>query len=147
MDLIRRGLSIAKDPKQARWIAPSLLFIDAILCGLIIWKVPCKSDPLTLPIGKFTKNFDNEELLDTEIDWKAYMQQISLYISGEKNYYKIVGDTGPLVYPGLHVYIYRILYAITGSGESILTAQVLFAVLYLGSLAVVMTVYRLAKVC
>jgi alpha-1,3-mannosyltransferase len=87
------------------------------------------------------------EIIDTEIDWKAYMQQISLYLSGEKNYYKIVGDTGPLVYPGLHVYIYRVLYALTGSGESILTAQILFAALYLGSLAVVMSVYRLAKVC
>jgi alpha-1,3-mannosyltransferase len=74
------------------------------------------------------------------------MQQISLYISGEKNYYKLVGDTGPLVYPGLHVYIYRLLYAVTGSGDSVLTAQVLFAILYLGTLAVVMGAYRLAKV-
>jgi alpha-1,3-mannosyltransferase len=74
------------------------------------------------------------------------MQQIALYIKGETNYYKIEGDTGPLVYPGLHVYIYRILYAVTGSGESILTAQVIFGVLYLGTLAVVMGAYRLAKV-
>lgn len=36
---------------------------------------------------------------DTEIDWKAYMQQIVQYRSGERDYTLIKGDTGPLVYP------------------------------------------------
>jgi alpha-1,3-mannosyltransferase len=75
------------------------------------------------------------------------MQQIALYIKGEKNYYNIAGDTGPLVYPGLHVYIYRILYAVTGQGTNILTAQIVFAGVYLVNLAVVFASYRLAKVC
>jgi alpha-1,3-mannosyltransferase len=75
------------------------------------------------------------------------MQQVALYVKGEKNYYNIAGDTGPLVYPGLHVYIYRILYAVTNNGTNILTAQIIFAGLYLSNLAVVMTCYRLAKVC
>ena len=35
--------------------------------------------------------------LDTNIDWTAYMEQVSAYKSGERNYYKIRGDTGPLV--------------------------------------------------
>src|ERR1700760_390433 len=83
---------------------------------------------------------------DTEIDWKAYMQQIELYVKGERNYYNIEGDTGPLVYPGLHVYIYRLLYAATNHGENILAAQLIFAILYLVTLAVVMSCYRLAKV-
>jgi len=74
------------------------------------------------------------------------MQQVSLYLKGEKNYYNIEGDTGPLVYPGLHVYIYRLLYAVTNDGKSIFTAQVIFAMLYLGTLVVVMTCYRRAKV-
>ena len=74
------------------------------------------------------------------------MQQVALYVKGEKNYYNIAGDTGPLVYPGLHVYIYRILYAVTNNGTNILTAQVIFAGLYLSNLAVVMACYRLAKV-
>lgn len=75
------------------------------------------------------------------------MQQVALYVKGEKNYYNIAGDTGPLVYPGLHVYIYRVLYAITNEGTNILAAQSIFAILYLSSLAVVMTCYRFAKVC
>ena len=75
------------------------------------------------------------------------MQQIQLYVKGERNYYKIEGGTGPLVYPGLHVYIYRILYAVTGRGENVFAAQVVFSVLYLCTLAVVMACYRRAKVC
>lgn len=74
------------------------------------------------------------------------MQQVAMYVKGERNYYNIAGDTGPLVYPGLHVYIYRILYAITNEGTNILAAQFIFAILYLSNLAVVMTCYRLAKV-
>jgi len=74
------------------------------------------------------------------------MQQVSLYIKGERNYYNIEGDTGPLVYPGLHVYIYRLLYALTNHGTSIFTAQIIFTILYLGTLAVVMACYRQAKV-
>jgi len=38
-------------------------------------------------------------VVDTEIDWKAYMQQIIQYRNGERDYTLIKGDTGPLVYP------------------------------------------------
>ncbi|KAF2428918.1 Lethal(2)neighbour of Tid protein [Tothia fuscella] len=122
MDIIKRAIAISKDAKQSSWIAPTLLFIDAIFCALIIWKVPY-----------------------TEIDWRAYMQQVELYIKGERNYYNIEGQTGPLVYPALHVYIYRVLYAVTSHGKDIFAAQVIFSGVYLASLAVVMGCYRLAK--
>ena len=74
------------------------------------------------------------------------MQQIDIYTKGERNYYNIKGDTGPLVYPGLHVYIYRLLYALTSHGENVFAGQIVFAFLYLITLAVVMSCYRLAKV-
>ena len=74
------------------------------------------------------------------------MQQIETYLKGERNYYNIEGDTGPLVYPGLHVYIYRVLYTLTGQGKNILIGQIIFALLYLSTLALVMTCYRKAKV-
>ncbi|KAF2143765.1 glycosyltransferase family 58 protein [Aplosporella prunicola CBS 121167] len=123
MDLIKQGLSIAQDPKYSRWICPLLLLADGALCSLVIWKVPY-----------------------TEIDWKAYMEQVAQYIDGERDYTQIKGGTGPLVYPGLHVYIYRLLYGLTGQGRDIFSAQLIFAVLYLGTLAVVMACYRRAKV-
>jgi alpha-1,3-mannosyltransferase len=85
-------------------------------------------------------------LADTEIDWSAYMQQVELYVKGQKDYGYLEGGTGPLVYPGLHVYIYRVLYALTDDGKNILTGQILFAGLYLGTLAVVMACYHRAKV-
>lgn len=83
---------------------------------------------------------------DTEIDWKAYNQQIALYLSGERDYTKIHGDTGPLVYPAAHVYIYRLLHYLTDSGTKIHLAQYIFIGLYLATLALVLTTYRRAKV-
>ncbi|KEY68126.1 hypothetical protein S7711_05535 [Stachybotrys chartarum IBT 7711] len=107
----------------SKLIPPALWLADAGLCGLIVWKVPY-----------------------TEIDWEAYMQQISQYVSGERDYTKIEGGTGPLVYPAAHVYTYTGLYHLTGEGKNILLAQQLFAVLYMATLALVMLCYWKAKV-
>lgn len=74
------------------------------------------------------------------------MQQIEIYLAGERDYAKIAGDTGPLVYPAVHVYIYRVLYYLTDSGKNIFTAQCIFAGLYLATLWLVMQCYRAAKV-
>lgn len=74
------------------------------------------------------------------------MQQISQYVSGERDYSKIEGGTGPLVYPAAHVYTYTGLYRLTSEGKNILLAQQLFTVLYMATLAVVMLCYWKAKV-
>jgi alpha-1,3-mannosyltransferase len=84
---------------------------------------------------------------DTEIDWTAYMQQVTQYLAGERDYTQIYGGTGPLVYPAAHVYIYDLLYRVTDRGTDIPFAQIIFGVLYLMTLAVVMACYRNAKVC
>ena len=34
---------------------------------------------------------------DTEIDWKAYMQEVEGVVNGTFDYSKLGGDTGPLV--------------------------------------------------
>jgi alpha-1,3-mannosyltransferase len=83
---------------------------------------------------------------DTEIDWTAYMEQVQLFLDGERDYTKIEGGTGPLVYPAAHVWIYTGLYYLTNHGKDILLAQQLFAGLYLVNLAVVMSCYWKAKV-
>lgn len=70
------------------------------------------------------------------------MQQISLYISGERDYPSIKGSTGPLVYPAAHVYVYTLLYNLTDEGRDILTGQILFAGLYLSTLVLVFGCYR-----
>ncbi|PSR77383.1 family 58 glycosyltransferase [Coniella lustricola] len=106
----------------SRLVAPLLLLVDAALCIVVIQKVPY-----------------------TEIDWTAYMEQVQLYEDGERDYTKIEGGTGPLVYPAAHVWIYRVLYAWTDRGTDILLAQKLFAGLYLVSLGLVMACYLKAK--
>ncbi|KAF1993306.1 glycosyltransferase family 58 protein [Amniculicola lignicola CBS 123094] len=123
MNLITQSLDLVRNPKNTRWLAPLLLVADAVLCGLVIWKVPY-----------------------TEIDWKAYMEQIEIYLKGEVDYKKIVGSTGPLVYPAAHVQIYRVLYSLTDRGRNIQLAQIIFAFVYLLTLAIVMQCYRAAKV-
>ncbi|KAL4821302.1 glycosyltransferase [Aspergillus spinulosporus] len=107
------------NPKHTKWIAPLLNIADGLLCALIIWKVPY-----------------------TEIDWSTYMQQIKLYLSGERDYTLIKGSTGPLVYPAAHVYSYSLLYHLTDEGSDIFFGQIIFGFLYLISLTVVMACYR-----
>ncbi|KAI0596303.1 glycosyltransferase family 58 protein [Biscogniauxia sp. FL1348] len=107
----------------ARLIPPGLFLLDGVLCAAIIWKIPY-----------------------TEIDWKAYMEQVSQYVAGERDYTVIKGGTGPLVYPAAHVYIYTALYHLTDEGKDIYLAQQLFAVLYMATLALVMACYWKAKV-
>jgi hypothetical protein len=85
-------------------------------------------------------------MADTEIDWKAYMEQVSQFVSGERDYTLIKGGTGPLVYPGAHVFTYTGLYYLTDEGKDIFLAQQLFAGLYMITLAVVMVCYWRAKV-
>ncbi|KAJ5817718.1 Glycosyltransferase ALG3 [Penicillium robsamsonii] len=108
--------------RHTRWVGPLLILGDALLCALVIWNIAY-----------------------TEIDWSTYMQQVSLYISGERDYLLIKGSTGPLVYPAAHVYIYTLLYHLTDEGRDILLGQALFAVLYLATLAVVVVCYRQTK--
>jgi alpha-1,3-mannosyltransferase len=42
MDLIRRGLTIAQDPKHTTWIGLLLVLADAALSALIVHKIPCE---------------------------------------------------------------------------------------------------------
>ncbi|KAL6238605.1 hypothetical protein BDW75DRAFT_247001 [Aspergillus navahoensis] len=119
MALTQLASDLCSNPKHTKWIAPLLNFADGLLCALIIWKVPY-----------------------TEIDWTTYMQQIKLYLSGERDYTLIKGSTGPLVYPAAHVYSYSILYHLTDEGRDIVFGQIIFAFLYLITLTVVMACYR-----
>ncbi|PYI15563.1 dolichyl-P-Man:Man(5)GlcNAc(2)-PP-dolichyl mannosyltransferase [Aspergillus japonicus CBS 114.51] len=119
MDWMRFFEDLCLNPRHTVWLAPLLLLGDAFLCTLIIWKIPY-----------------------TEIDWSTYMQQIALYLAGERDYTLIKGSTGPLVYPAAHVYSYSFLYHLTDEGRDIFFGQVLFAALYLVTLVVVLACYR-----
>lgn len=81
----------------------------------------------------------------TEIDWKAYVQEVEGFINGTFNYYELKGDTGPLVYPAGFVYIYSFLYAITSKGTNIQLAQYIFIGIYLFFMATVFAIYNKTK--
>ncbi len=74
------------------------------------------------------------------------MEQVSQFVSGERDYTVIKGGTGPLVYPAAHVYTYTGLYYLTSEGKDILLAQKLFSIRYIVTLALVMACYWRAKV-
>ncbi|KAL8996840.1 MAG: hypothetical protein Q9169_003742 [Polycauliona sp. 2 TL-2023] len=122
MDYYSKALEFAHNPAHARWLSPLLLGAESCLCAFIIFRIPY-----------------------TEIDWEAYMQQVSQYLHGQRDYTLIKGGTGPLVYPAAHVFIYSILYKLTEGGKNILVAQAIFAWLYLAILTLVMACYRKAK--
>jgi len=82
----------------------------------------------------------------TEIDWKAYMQEVEGTINGTYDYMQLKGDTGPLVYPAGFVYIFRVLYYITDHGVNIRLAQYMFAALYLWTILLVFNIYQKTKV-
>ena len=67
-------LNDPRDVAATRAVCAILLLGECVLCGLIVWKVPY-----------------------TEIDWRAYMDEVGGYLGGERDYLKLKGDTGPLV--------------------------------------------------
>ncbi|KAL3644778.1 dolichyl-P-Man:Man(5)GlcNAc(2)-PP-dolichol alpha-1,3-mannosyltransferase [Castilleja foliolosa] len=75
----------------------------------------------------------------TKIDWDAYMSQVSGFLGGERDYSKLEGDTGPLVYPAGFLYIYSAIQYVTGG--QVYPAQILFGLLYLANLGMVLLIY------
>lgn len=75
------------------------------------------------------------------------MSQVSKFLppNYETNYSKLDGPTGPCMYPAIHVYIHSALYYITDKGRDIRLAQILYAGLYLATLALVFSCYRRAN--
>lgn len=69
------------------------------------------------------------------------MQEVEGYLSGERDYTKLKGDTGPLVYPAGFLYVFSFLRSMTENGTNILTAQIIFAVIYIVNLIVVLAIY------
>ena len=93
------------------WVIGGPMLVLELLANLVfVWKVPCEF-PLLLGarqsiclsprrhIQCFLHIHTHPVFLvtDTEIDWKAYMQEVEGFIGGERDYLNIKGDTGPLV--------------------------------------------------
>ncbi|KAJ1282394.1 hypothetical protein BS78_03G048500 [Paspalum vaginatum] len=116
-----RAVSAAARPggspdRRSLYFAAFLVLADAALVALIIAFVPY-----------------------TKIDWDAYMSQVDAFLEGERDYTKIEGDTGPLVYPAGFLYVYSAIKFLTGG--QVFPAQILFGVLYIVNLSLVLLLY------
>ncbi|KAG8695601.1 dolichyl-P-Man:Man(5)GlcNAc(2)-PP-dolichol alpha-1,3-mannosyltransferase [Ceratobasidium sp. 394] len=121
-----KTLTLLLTRPQYFWLVSVLVLLaDAALCQLII---------------RFVSY--------TEIDFETYMIQTKLYIDGERDYSKITGPTGPVVYPAGHVHIHHFLYNLTqgGSIKYLPTVQQIYAGLYLLTMALTFMVYRKAGI-
>ncbi|KZC10168.1 PREDICTED: lethal(2)neighbour of Tid protein [Dufourea novaeangliae] len=115
-------VSLFTDPRKLLLIGKVFIILEIILNILVIERVPY-----------------------TEIDWKAYMQEVEGFLNGTLDYSKLRGDTGPLVYPAGFVYAFSALYYITGHGAKIKIAQYIFAALYIILLVLVFRIYSKTK--
>ncbi|KAH9857032.1 mannosyltransferase [Lenzites betulinus] len=115
------ALRLLTDPTYFTALAAFVILGDAVLTQLIIRFIPY-----------------------TEIDWETYILQLELYLNGERDYARITGPTGPIVYPAGHIYVHQLLYTLTNSGLSLWKAQEIYAALYLASLALTAAIYKQA---
>ncbi|CAI4232689.1 unnamed protein product [Auanema sp. JU1783] len=121
MTLLERMLSFffTVNSRGFLFVASVLMVLDTFVTFFIIKKVPY-----------------------TEIDWSTYMQQVECFTKKKiSNYSLIEGDTGPVVYPAGHLYIYQMFYVLTNKGKDIVTGQYIFMVLYLLNLFFVFRLY------
>lgn len=118
----RQLTAFLTDPKKLPLIVKLFVVLEIVLNVLVIHTVPY-----------------------TEIDWKAYMQEVEGFLNGTLDYSKLRGDTGPLVYPAGFVYVFSSLYYVTARGVNIRIAQYLFAALYVITLTLVFRIYARTK--
>ena len=78
----------------------------------------------------------------TEIDFSTYMEQITVYLRGERDYINIRGATGPCVYPAGYLYLYSLIRSWTDHGTDIRKAQYIFASFYVITQALVLYIYH-----
>ena len=85
-EVVRSVWRWATDPAHTALAALLLLFAEIALNIAIVARVPC------LALARASSH-----PADTEIDWKAYVQEVEGVVNGTYDYTQLAGDTGPLV--------------------------------------------------
>ncbi|XP_029177019.1 lethal(2)neighbour of Tid protein [Nylanderia fulva] len=118
LQLWQQIVSLLTDPKRLSLLIKFFILVEIVLNILVVANVPY-----------------------TEIDWRAYMQEVEGFLNGTTDYSKLRGDTGPLVYPAGFVYIFSGLYYVTSRGTDLKTAQYIYVVVYAIMLTLVLKIY------
>ena len=113
------GVELLTDPRRCIPLMILLIFAELVINSIIVLRVPY-----------------------TEIDWKAYMQEVEGFWNGTTDYEQLNGDTGPLVYPAGFVYFFLGLYHVTSRGEDVRFAQWMFVGFYILFILAVFRIYR-----
>jgi len=102
-------------PHRFIFVAVLCILLELVLNFAIIQKIPCNvSSDLLKTIPASEAQTLKQPPTDTEIDWKAYMQEVAGVIEeGQFDYQHLRGDTGPLVYPAGFVWLFSGLYHLT----------------------------------
>lgn len=117
-----RLVGLLTDPRRLPPVAATFVVLELFLNALVIEYVPY-----------------------TEIDWRAYMQEVEGFVNGTRDYGALRGDTGPLVYPAGFVYAFTVLYYVTSRGALVRVAQYFYVILYVATLALVARIYARAR--
>ena len=98
---VRMTVDFAKalgfSPKRSQPTAMLLLIAECLLVPVIIATVSCELATSQCTVNDLLTPLSTLSL-DTEIDWKAYMQEVEGFLNGTREYDRLEGDTGPLVY-------------------------------------------------
>lgn len=111
------------DPSATVWVSLLILVAEVIVNVGVIQLVPCGCPRpyrvTTMVLNRsLTSHFPRPTCAraDTEIDWKAYMDEVEGVVNGTYDYTQLRGDTGPLVYPAGFVYVFLGFYYATDLG-------------------------------
>lgn len=140
-----KRLADPQDVGAATLVAACVLAFEVVLCAAIIVKVPCELLVVERERKRERMHHHHQKHSptlhpppDTEIDWEAYMDEVGGYLAGERDYTKLAGGTGPLVYPAGFVHLYALLKRATAG--AVRPAQWIFGGVYLASQATALAV-------